>query len=38
MLPEDYITEVYCLVDDMLKKSEKTLRRRGRIRNYQMRK
>jgi len=29
MLTEDYITEVYCLIDDMLKKSPKTLRSRG---------
>lgn len=29
MLMEDYITEVYCLIDDMLKKDEKNLRSRG---------
>lgn len=29
MLIEDYITEVYCLIDGMLKKSEKNLRSRG---------
>jgi len=29
MLTEDYITEVYCLIDDMLKKSGKSLRSRG---------
>ena len=29
MLTEDYITEVYCLIDDMLKNDEKSLRTRG---------
>ena len=29
MLTENYITEVYCLIDDMLKKNEKSLRSRG---------
>ncbi len=29
MLTEDYITEVFCLIDDMMKKNEKRLRNRG---------
>lgn len=29
MLTEDYITEVFCLIDDMMKKNEKSLRSRG---------
>lgn len=29
MLTEDYTTEVFCLIDDMLKKERKNLRSRG---------
>ena len=29
MLTKDYITEVYCFIDDILKKGEKKLRSRG---------
>ena len=29
MLTEDYITEVYCFIDDMMKECWKNIRKRG---------
>ena len=37
MLMEDYITEVYCLIDDMLKKDEKISEVVVRHPNFRMR-
>lgn len=37
MLMEDYITEVYCLIDDMLKKAEKITEVAVRSQSFLMR-